>query len=113
MNQKNIYRLLTFVFLLGTMVSCSQYKVYSVKDSPTLRLGGGVLYALPKTELCIAVTVERRDLSAAPYSAFAADFLGVAPDAVDTSFRIIDIDITGHNVADQDNYYFVKINRGS
>ena len=113
MNQKNIYRLLTFVFLLGTVVSCSQYKVYSVKDSPTLRLGGGVLYALPKTELCIAVTVERRDLSAAPYSAFAADFLGVAPDAVDTSFRIIDIDITGHNVADQDNYYFVKINRGS
>ena len=63
--------------LVALFSACSQYKVYSVKDSPSLPVGGGILYALPKTQLCVEVTVQRRDLSQAPYSQYAADYLGV------------------------------------
>ena len=104
---------LLLVMACAALVSCSQYKVYSVKDNPSLKLGGGVLYALPQTQLCIAVTVERRDLSNAPYSAYAIDYLGIDPDNVDTSFRIVDIDVSGHNIADPDHFYYVKVRRGS
>ena len=95
------------------LAGCSQYKVYSVKDSPSLRVGGGAVYALPKTQLCVAMPVVRRDLSAAPYFQYAADYLGVDPLLIDTCYRLTGIDVEGVNVADPDNYYYVKVNRGT
>lgn len=95
------------------LAGCAQYKVYSVRERPTMTVGGGVMYALPKTLLRVDVTVERRDLSTATYSDYASEMLGVVPQAVDSSYRIVDIDVRGVNVADPDNYYFVKVNRGS
>lgn len=99
--------------LVALFSACSQYKVYSVKDSPSLPVGGGILYALPKTQLCIEVTVQRRDLSQAPYSQYAADYLGVDESYVDTAFRLVGIDVKGVNVADPDNYYYIQVNRGT
>lgn len=96
-----------------TLCSCGQYKVYSVKDNPAVPVAGGVLYALPRTQLCIAVTVERRDFSRAPYRAFAVDYVGADAADMDTSYRLVGIDVSGVNVADPDYYYFVKVNRGS
>ena len=113
MHKRFVIKLLTLVLIAFTLDSCSQYKVYSVKDNPNLQIGGGVMYALPKTQLCVAVTVERRDLSKAPYSAYAIDYLGVDPSAIDTSFQIVDIDVSGRNVADPDYFYYVKVRRGS
>ena len=102
------------IILIAILVSaCSNYKVYSVRDNPTLPVRGGVLYALPRTQLRVAVTVERRDLSSAPYAGFAADMLGATDADIDTSFRIVDIDVTPNNIADPNYYYFVKMRRGS
>ena len=107
------YTLILCTALLALAAGCSQYKVYSVKDKPNLPVGGGVIYALPKTNLCIEVTVQRRDLAGAPYSAYASELLGIAENDIDTSFRLVGIDVGTVNVADPDNYYYVQVNRGS
>ncbi len=101
--------------LLGALVavSCSQYRVYSVKQSPLMPISGGVMYALPKTLLCIDVTVEHRDVAAAPYYSYASDYLGVSDEAIDTLYHIVDIEVKGVNVADVDNYFYVDVRRGS
>ena len=106
-------RIIPIFFLSVLLTACSQYKVFSVKDNPSLPVGGGVLYALPRTQLCVEMTVQRRDLSKAPYRDYAFDFLGVSEDDIDTSYRLVDIDVRSVNVADPDNYYYVQVNRGS
>ncbi|MBR3528147.1 MAG: DUF4831 family protein [Bacteroidales bacterium] len=94
-------------------LGCSQYKVYSVKDDPTFSVSGGVLYALPKTQLRVDVTVEHRDFSQAPYRDYAVDFLGVGEETVDSNYHLTTIDVDGVNTADPDHYYYVKVRRGS
>lgn len=110
---KKLFRNILCFGVLACVVGCSQYRVYSVKDNPPMRVAGGVLYALPQTQLCVSLTVERRDMSKAPYSAYAADYLGVGPADIDTSFRIVSIDVQGVNIADPNNYYYVQVNRGT
>lgn len=115
MNKRTVYRRIvplafSAMFLL---TACSQYKIYSVKDNPVLTASGGALFALPKTQLCVSVTVERRDLSQAPYRDYAVDFLGISDKYVDTSFHLVSVDVKGVNVADPDHYYYVKIRRGA
>lgn len=111
--KSNILLLASSILLVSSLASCSGYKVYSVKDNPSLPVCGGTVYALPRTQLKVAVTIEKRDLSSAPYSRFAADMLGATENDVDTNFRIVDIDVSPCNVADPDYYYFVKVRRGS
>lgn len=101
---------LIFTLLLS---ACSNYKVYSVRDNPKMPVQGGVVYALPHTQLRVVVTVERRDMSTAPYAPFAVDMLGATEADIDTNYRIVGIDVTPFNVADPDNYFFVKVRRGS
>lgn len=110
-SKNGIHRLFLAFALMALLSSCSQYKVYSVRDNPTLKVGGGMLYALPKTQVRISVVVERRSLENAPYAEFAADYIGVGE--VDTSYHIVSIDLDNENVADPDNYYFVMVRRGS
>lgn len=112
-SRKDSFSALPLVLVAALLLSGCSYKVFSVRDNPTLPVQGGVIYALPRTQLRVAVTVERRDLSSAPYSQYAADMLGASPANIDTSFRIVDIDVTPVNVADPDYYYFVKVRRGS
>lgn len=106
---KYFISLLVAVLLSG----CSQYKVYSVKDSPKIPVSGGVIYALPKTQVKVAVTVERRDLSKAIYSNYATDYLGIDASELDTNYHIVAIDVSSVNVADPDYYYYVKVRSGS
>ncbi len=71
------------------------------------------MYALPMTQLRVAVTLERRDMSQAPYCEYAAVFLGLDSDIQDTTLHIAAIEVTTQNVADPDNCYFVKVRNGS
>ena len=48
-----IPRNIPILCLAVMMTACSQYKVYSVKANPALPVGGGVLYALPRTQICV------------------------------------------------------------
>lgn len=108
-----IKKTLPLLIMALIATSCSQYKVYSVKDNPLIPVDGGAVFALPKTQLRVAVTVERRDLSQAPYAAFASEFLGVDEMDSDTAIHLVSIDVDGVNVADPDYYYYVKIRKGS
>jgi len=109
MRKKEIIVMLTSLLLAG----CSNYKVYSVKERPAFRQDGGVVYALPITQLRVAVTIERRNMSGAPYCDYASDFLGLGPETQDTSFHIASIELSTQNVADPDNCFFVKVRNGS
>lgn len=111
--KSTVLHLTSYIIFLASLAGCSSYKVYSVRDNPSLPINGGVVYALPRTQLKVAVTVERRDLSSAPYARFAADMLGASETDTDTSFHIVDIDVSPVNVADPDYFYFVKVRRGS
>ena len=50
-NNFNTMRNILMLCAVMLLSSCTQYKVYSVKDNPTLPVNGGVVYALPRTKL--------------------------------------------------------------
>lgn len=108
--QRYLFGGLAALIVSMSLVSCYQYKVYSVKDAPAFPINGGAVYSLPKTLLRVDVTLQRRDLSGAIYKDYAADYLGVTD--VDSLYHIADIDVTAVNVADVDNSYYVRIRRG-
>jgi hypothetical protein len=95
------------------LAGCSHYTVYPVKDNPTFTIEGGTLYALPRTQLCISLTIERRDLSNAPYSPYATEVIGASARDVDTAFNIVDMSLKTANVADPDQFFYVVIKKGS
>lgn len=101
-------RLFVFICLSVSLLltSCSNYKVYSVRSKPSGKLSGGMLYALPTTRVKVVVTFEKRNYDQAPYADYAADMLGVEQNK-DSVYSIRSIEISGENVADADNYYFV------
>lgn len=86
-------------------VGCSNTRVVSVRTSTSRVAPGGVLYALPKTEICVDVTILHRDTSQAPYAALADEMLAGAT-ATD-SYRIARVDVSTRLVADESNYYYV------
>ena len=104
MKKVTLYTLLSVLLLLG---SCSRYSVYSVQSRPNTKLSGGLLYALPYTQLQVAVTFEKTDYSKAPFSAYAEDLLGL-PGESDSVYAIHSIEVQAQNIADPRRYYFVR-----
>lgn len=99
--------ILCAIGVLLMTASCSQYTVYSVRSKPGHRVSGGMLYALPHTQIRVAVTFDKHDYASAPYAAFAKDMLGVEPPAADSLYSIRTIEVSTVNVADPDEYYYV------
>lgn len=84
--------------------ACSGYRVYSVQSRPSQKLSGGMVYALPRTLVRVAVTFERTDLSSAPYAPY-ADMLGLpTPDSL---YHIASIEVGTTLTADPQHYYYV------
>ena len=104
---KRILLLLVLSVAVFLNVGCSFYSVYSAKSKPSMSIPGGMVYALPHTQLRIAVTFEKRDLENAPYAEFAADLIGMKV-AIDSVYSIKSIDIQAVNQADPQSYYFVN-----
>ena len=86
-------------------MGCQSTRVVSVRTSTSRVAPGGVLYALPKTEICVDVTLLHRDTSQAPYAVFADEMLAGVP-TVD-AYRIVRMDVSTRLVADESNYYYV------
>lgn len=93
------------VVLIAT--SCSPYTIYPVRKYPNRPVRGGVLYALPRTQIRVAVTFDRYDYAAAPYASFAKDMLGVEPLSESQAYAIRSIEVSAVNEADPDEYYYV------
>ncbi|KWW31655.1 MAG: hypothetical protein AUK63_349 [bacterium P3] len=85
--------------------ACLSTRVVSVRTSGPSVPSGGMLYALPKTEICVDVTVLHRDTSQAPYAAFADKMLAGVVHA--DPYRIADVAVSTRLVADEAHYYYV------
>lgn len=95
------------------LAGCSQYRAYSVKEHPNRKVSDGVLYALPKTLVRVAVTVEHRDIANAPYYSYAAECLGLDSSLLDTRYRVVSFGVEPVCVADPNAYYYVQVNSGA
>lgn len=105
------YFLLLLPLTLLLLQGCSSCKVYSVRSKPVLPVRGGLMYALPRTRVCVAVTVEHRNLDNAPYAKYAQELLGLDGYDATASYAIRSIAISGENEADPRYYYFVRPGR--
>lgn len=84
---------------------CFHTRVLSVRTSTSHVAPGGVLYALPKTEVCVDVVVVHRDTSQAPYAAFAGEMLAGVTKG--DAYRIAGMMVSTRLVADEAHYYYV------
>lgn len=100
-------RILIFLPLLLILSSCAIYTVYPVKSKPLVHPKGGMLYALPKTKVCVNVTFTKRNFEQAPYAEYAAEMLGLDKTDVSSPYSIENITIEGVNEADPNYYYFI------
>lgn len=100
-------RLLFILPIVILLASCAGYTVYPVKSRPAIHPKGGMLYALPKTKVCVSVTFNKRNYDEAPYAEFAAEMLGLDKTDVSSPYSIESIAIEGVNEADPNLYYFI------
>ncbi len=104
------YSIILVIFAL-LVCSCSRYTVYSVQSKPNNKLAGGLLYALPYTQLRVAVTFDKADYACAPFAPYAHDLLGIAGVGSDSVYSIRSIEVQAVNQPDPRHYYFVRPNR--
>lgn len=107
-------RLRLMAVLCGVLLfatSCASYEVYSVKSRPHSAVKGGLLYALPQTDICLSVTFQKRDFSQAPYASFASEMLGLDSIRIDEPYSILSMSLKGVNKADPAHYFFVSPRR--
>lgn|SRR5574344_810482 len=112
MKQKYIFQ--TGLLMLSVSIllaSCSRYTVYSVHSKPASHVAGGLLYALPYTQVRVAVTFNKTDYKEAPYADYAHDLLGLSNVGSDSLYSIGSIEISTQNQADPNAYYFVSLHR--
>ena len=99
----------TFILFASCMLlsGCfSKYAVYSAKTQPPSNVKGGMLYALPRTEICIDVQFAYRDTTGIPFAEFAEEML--AYDNSKARYTIEGITLSTRIKADPDRYYFVN-----
>ena len=101
--------LLAGCLLLGACGSAM--RVYKVNESTTFRLGGGVMYALPRTHLQVTLAVTHSDTHAAPFHAFAHECLGV--DTLPQPYALERIGIAPVATADKREVFYVLPARNS
>jgi len=70
-----------------------------------------MIYSLPHTQIKVAVTFEKTDLSNAPYADYANDMLGLTHVNQDSIYSIKHLEVSTINQADPQHYYFVKPGR--
>lgn len=85
------------------------YSVTPVNDNGTAS-GGGLYYALPRTEICVEVTYQYYDLKEAVFSEYATEMLALDNFDVEKPYRIKNIETTYTVAADPDHYYLVNPN---
>lgn len=98
-----------YAFLLLTAVmlftSCS-YEVRTVRSRPKMSSPGGLFYALPRTEVCVDITVGHYDTVGAPFVKFAEEMLSVSSQFGGYDLR--GVALTTRVVADANQYYYVR-----
>ncbi len=101
----------TFCALAFLLASCASYNVYSVKSRPNMAVKGGLMYALPQTDICLSVTFQKRNFTQAPYAQFASEMLGMDSLRIDEPYSIVSMSLSGVNKADPSQYYFISPRR--
>lgn len=101
---------LLFAALIFYSSCSSNYQVYRIDEKEAFAKKNGVFYSLPKTVVNVKVTVEKVDRIRGPYAEFANTYLGI-PSVItenQSSFNIVDIEVTTFSEADSEKIFFVS-----
>lgn len=103
----NIKKILSIpaVMALFLLPGCSRYTIYSVGDRPRTEVGGGVVYALPSTQLLITLYCHYTDRTQAPYADYAEELLGYT--GGEPLFGITGAEISSRVVPDHSHIFYV------
>lgn len=74
-------------------------------------MSGGMIYALPQTQLLIDMTLSTHDTAGAPFAKYANEMLGA--DDANTQYTISKVTLSSRNIADPNAYYYVVPRRMS
>jgi hypothetical protein len=89
--------------------ACSRYSVYPTKVRSNRIIGGGMVYALPKTVVRVDVLVEKTDYDASPYVEYAEELLGIVLDDDEGAIhKIKGVTISAINKPDPEGYYYIE-----
>lgn len=109
---KNIRSFSTPILLLCIVLllsACSRYSVYPTKVRSSRIIGGGMVYALPKTVVRVDVLVEKTDYDASPYVEYAEELLGIVLDDDEGAIhKIKGVSISAINKPDPEGYYYIE-----
>lgn len=101
----NISRFLCVAATALLLCACS-YEVRPVKSHPKVASPGGLLYALPRTEICVDVTFGHYDTTGATFVKYANEMLSVNGKL--GGYEIKDVKLSTRVVADPKHFYFVR-----
>ena len=100
-----------WLLLATLLLSACSYEVRPVKSHPKVASPGGLLYALPRTEICVDVTFGHYDTTGAAYVKYAREMLSVREPV--GGYEIKDVQLSTRVVADARHFYFVRPKRTS
>lgn len=103
------YRTILLVIIAALIASSCSYEVRTVRSKPKMSMPGGLLYALPRTEICVDVTYCHYDTTGAPFIKFATEML--ATDGTLGTYDIKSINLSTRVVADPAQFYYVRPRR--
>ncbi|MDY5968445.1 MAG: DUF4831 family protein [Bacteroidales bacterium] len=80
-------------------------RTYMVSETTAFKLPGGVLYALPRTQVQVSLDVLYSDNSQAPYHQYAREYLGV--DTLPNRYDLHNVNLSAVGVPDMKAIYYV------
>ena len=106
------YKIPHAIIIVVLTISCSQsarISVNHVNETGSAQTGS-FLYALPMTVIDVQVKAEQVILIPGPYYQYAQKYLGIqdAPEKGETTWRIIDMQLSRHTEADPDYIYMLR-----
>jgi hypothetical protein len=104
------YLLAACSFAVLLFSACSTINVSHVDSSSIVEKSEGIYYALPKTVVQVAVTVERTDVVEGPFSTYASKYLGLSDVITEnkTSYAISSVNFDTYSIPDPEQYYFIE-----
>ncbi len=101
---KTIQYILATILVALTITSCS-YEVRPVRSHPTMATPGGLIYALPNTDICVDITLGHYNTDGATMAKYSQEMLSSENKP---HYDLLGIKVSTRVSADPKNYYFVQ-----
>ncbi|MBQ4377418.1 MAG: DUF4831 family protein [Bacteroidales bacterium] len=100
------YRTILLLIACAMVAASCSYEVRTVRSKPKMSSPGGLLYALPRTEICVDVTIGHYDTVGAPFVKFASEMLST--NGTMEGYEIRSVKMSTRVVADPMQFYYVR-----